>query len=350
MTILVTMKKIAFCLLVAVFCACNNKKEAPDVSKIAVNLATKRFDEQFFQIDTLKLDQGLASVQQQFPQFLNLFLQNIVGVNNPEAIKTFYALYKPVFDSSQKIYRDFAPVEKELRQAFQYVKYYFPSYKLPETIIPIIGPMNSREDLARMASGDYTPNFIGPGFVGISLQFYLGANFSLYNTEYFINNVAPLYRSRRFSREYIAADVMKLVTDDIFPDKSNTKPLVEQMIEKGKQWWLLDKLMPNTPDSIKTGYTQHQLDWCKASEGLIWSTIIKNENLYSLQPATIQTYIGEAPFTSVFSQEDSPGNIGAWIGWQMIKKFEEAKPDMKIDAIMQAPAKQILEEGKYKPK
>ena len=248
------------------------------------------------------------------------------------------------------MYKDFSPVEKELQQAFKYVKYYFPSYKLPQTIMTVIGPMNTREDLARMANGDYSPNFIGPDFIGISLQFYLGSNFSLYNTEYFINNVAPLYRSRRFSKEYIAADVMKLVTDDIFPDKSNTKPLVEQMIEKGKQWWLLDKLMPDTQDSIKTGYTQHQLDWCKANEGLIWSTIIKNENLYSLQPATIQTYIGEAPFTSVFSQEDSPGNIGAWIGWQMVKKFEEAKPDMKIDAIMQAPAKQILEEGKYKPK
>lgn len=345
------MKKITFLLLLlASFAACNNKSEAPDVSKIEVDLVTKRFDEQFFHIDTLRLEWSLVAMQQQFPQFVNLFLQNIVGVDSPEAIKTFYALYKPVFDSSQLVYKDFSPVEKELKEAFRYVKYYFPTYKLPQSLITVIGPMNTREDLARMTSGDYTPNFIGPDFIGISLQFYLGSDFSLYNTEYFINTVAPLYRSRRFSKEYIAADVMKLVTDDIFPDKSNTKPLVEQMIEKGKQWWLLDKLMPTTPDSIKTGYTQHQVDWCKANEGLIWSTIIKNENLYSLQPATIQTYIGEAPFTSVFSQEDSPGNIGAWIGWQMIKKFEEAKPGLKINAIMQAPAKQILEEGKYKPK
>lgn len=345
------MKKIAFSLLlVFALTNCNNKKDAPDVSKIEVSLATKRFDEQFFHIDTLKLEQSLSSVKQQYPTFLSLFLQNIVGVDNQQAIKTFYALYKPVFDSAQLVYKDFSPVEKELKQAFKYVKFYFPAYKLPQLLITVVGPMNTREDLARMANGDYSPNFIGPDFIGISLQFYLGSDFSLYNTEYFINNVAPLYRSRRFTKDYIAADVMKLITDDIFPDKSNTKPLVEQMIEKGKQWWLLDKLMPDTPDSIKTGYTQHQLDWCKANEGLIWSTIVKNENLYSLQPATIQTYIGEAPFTSVFSQEDSPGNIGAWIGWQMIKKFEAAKPDMKIEAIMLAPAKQILEEGKYKPK
>jgi hypothetical protein len=345
------MKKVAFSLLLLVsFAACNNKTDAPDVSGIKVNLVTKRFDEQFFSIDTLDLKTGIDRIQKDYFELLTIFVQNIVGVASPEAIKTFYKLYRPVFDSSQLIYKDFTPIEKELRQAFQYVKYYLPSYQLPEAIIPIIGPMNSREDLARMNNGDYTPNFIGQGFIGISLQFYLGANFSLYNTEYFINTVAPLYRSRRFSKEYIAADVMKLITDDIYPDKSNTKPLVEQMIEKGKQWWLLDKFMPDTPDSIKTGYTQHQLDWCKANEGLIWSTILRNENLYSLNPATIQTYIGEAPFTNVFSQEDSPGNIGAWIGWQMVKKFEAAKPDLKIDAIMKAPAKQVLEEGKYKPK
>lgn len=345
------MKKIAFSLLLLVsFAACNNKSDAPDVSGIKVDLLTRRFDQQFFSIDTLNLDKGLSLLQQEFPDFIGLYLNNIVGVNDPAGIKTYYRLYRPVFDSSQLIYKDFLPVQKELQKAFQYVKYYIKDYHVPESIIPVIGPMNSREDLARMNNGDYTPNFIGPRFVGISLQFYLGSNFSLYNTEYFINTVAPLYRSRRFSKEYIAADVMKLITDDIYPDKSNTKPLVEQMIEKGKQWWLLDKFMPNTPDSIKTGYTQHQLDWCKANEGLIWSTILKNENLYSLNPATIQTYIGEAPFTNVFSQEDSPGNIGAWIGWQMVKKFAAAKPDLKIDAIMKAPAKQVLEEGKYKPK
>src|SRR5690242_11036352 len=189
------MKKIALCLLLFAIGACNNKKEAPDVSKVDVSLVTKRFDEQFFHIDTLKLEQSLSSVQQQYPTFLSLFLQNIVGVDNQQAIKTFYALYKPVFDSAQRIYMDFSPVEKELQQAFKYVKFYFPSYRLPQSLITVIGPMNTREDLARMASGDYSPNFIGPDFIGISLQFYLGANFSLYNTEYFINNVAPLYRS-----------------------------------------------------------------------------------------------------------------------------------------------------------
>jgi hypothetical protein len=347
-----TMKKTGLLLLLLpAFIACNNKKDTPDISNIDVKLAVKRFDQDFFSLDTTDTRKGITALQMKYPEFLPLFLENIVGVTDEQGVNAFYRLYKQVYDSTQKIYTDFSSVEKQLEQAFRYVKYYFPSYKIPAVIMPVVGPMNAREDLARMANGDYTPDFIGPGFIGISLQFYLGRDFSFYNTEYFINTLAPLYRSRRFSKEYIVADVMKLVTDDIFPDKSNTRPLIEQMIEKGKQWWLMDKFLPETPDTIKTGYTQQQLDWCIEHEGLIWSTIIKNDaDLYSVNPATIQTYIGEGPFTSVFSQEDSPGNIGPWIGWQIIKKFVDKKPGMKPEEVMLATAKEILEESKYKPK
>lgn len=345
------MKKVLTILFLTIgFIACNDKKNAPDVSNIKVDLAVKRFDRDFFSIDTMAIEKSLSELQRKYPDFLGIYLQNIVGVNDNEGIKTFYRLYKPVYDSAQKIYADFDKVKDQVQDALKYVKYYFPDYKVPVTILPVIGPMNSREDLARMNNGEYTPDFIGPDFIGISLQFYMGKDFSLYNNEYFINTVAPIYRSRRFSKEYIAADVMKLVTDDLFPDKSNTKPLLEQMIEKGKQWWLLDKFMPGVPDSIKTGYTQYQLDWCKQNEGLIWSYIIKNNELRSINPATIQTYIGEGPFTKGLSQEESPGNLGPWIGWQIVKKFEEKNPGMKPGDIMMTSPEKILEEGKYKPK
>ncbi len=121
------------------------------------------------------------------------------------------------------------------------------------------------------------------------------------------------------------------------------------MIEKGKAWWLLDKFLPTTADSVKTGYTQDQLDWCAANEGLIWTYILKNENLYSVDPSTIQVYIGEGPFTQGFSQELSPGNIGQWIGWQIVKKYADNNPKASIQDIMTASGKKILDEAKYRP-
>lgn len=339
-----------FFLFVILIGSCGDKTDAPDVSGVKVDLQTNRFDEDFFSLDTNQLNESLSRLQTEYPELLPVFLENVIAAENEEGLRNFLRLYKPVFDSTQKVYKDFGPIEEEIEKALRYVKYFFPNYTLPERIIPVVGPMNSMNDLAKMGNGELTPNFIGPDFIGISLQFYLGKNFSLYNEEYFINNVVPRYRSRRFSKEFIAADVMKLVADDIFPDRSNTKPLIEQMIERGKQWWLIDKLLPHTPDTIKTGYTSQQLAWCRENEGLIWSYIVKNENLYDLNPTTIQTYIGESPFTQVFSQEHSPGNIGPWIGLQIVKKFAAGQTGMKPEDIMKASPKLILEEAKYKPK
>ena len=345
------MKKMALLfLIVFALTSCSNNDDAPDVSDIKLTVDVKRFDEAFFEMDTTNLDKSIQELNKNYPEFLQPFLQTVAGVNDAAGIKTFFRLHKQIFDSAQEKYKNFGPIKTDLEKAFRYVKFYFPSYNPPARIIPVVGPMNSMDDMARMTNGDYTPNFIGNDFLGISLQFYLGKEFSLYKTEYFINSVAPLYRSRRFAREYIVADVMKVIADDLFPDKSNTMSLIDQMIEKGKQWWLMDKFLPDTPDSVKSGYTQHQLDWCEENEGLIWSYIIKNEDLHTVNPVTIQTYVGEAPFTQGFSQEYSPGNLGPWIGWQIVKKFAENNKTLAPGDIMTTPPKQILEEAKYKPK
>jgi len=346
------MKKLTFpILLICLITSCNSgDNDAPDVSAIKMEFTVNRFDQDFFAIDTNNLSRSIQSLSEKYPELLDIYLTSIIGVTDSIGVNTFFRLYRPVYDSAQRVFSDFTPIKNDLEQAFRYVKHYFPDYNHPSLIIPIIGAMNSINDMARMPNGEYTPNFFRPGYIGISLQFYLGSEFSLYKTDHFINNVAPLYRSRRFAKEYIVPDVMKIVTDDVFPDKSEGLPLVEQMIEKGKQWWLLDKFLPGLNDTLKTGYTAKQLEWCEENEGLIWSYIVKNEDLNSVNPATLQTYIGEAPFTQGFSQEFSPGNIGQWIGWQIVKKFADKNSDWAPLQIMQATPRQILEEAKYKPK
>lgn len=335
---------IYFCLI-----SCTNKKGVPDVSGVKVNISLERFDQDFFTIDSNNVLPGLNNVHEKYPLFTSLFLQNILGLDSASTligVKRFLHLSEPIHDSANAIFRNTDWLEKDLTKAFQFIKYYFPNYKLPAHIVTIIGPIDA---LAKMGN-EYSPDFIGPDFLGVSLQFYLGKNFSIYKDPTFIENVAPGYRSRRFSKEYIVADAMKLVVDDIFPDRSAGRSLIGQMIEKGKQWWLLDKFLPGVPDSLKTGYTRDQLDWCKANEGIVWSFLTTNEDINSINPTTIQTYIGEAPFTQTLSQEASPGNIGQWIGWQIVKKFADKNSTMKPEEVMQTDPEKILEEAKYKPK
>jgi hypothetical protein len=142
---------------------------------------------------------------------------------------------------------------------------------------------------------------------------------------------------------------LKLIVDDLFPEKSTGKPLIDQIIEKGKQWWLLDHFIPDTPDSLKTGFTQKQLDWSNENEGLIWNYIKQNENPYSIEPVVIQTYLGESPYTQGMP-ESSPGNLGQWVGLQIVKKFVRNNPKLHPGEVMRTDPKKILEEAKYKPK
>jgi hypothetical protein len=338
------MRKTGLVLLtVILFSACKSKKGIPDVSGIKVDISVERFDQGFFSIDSNNIREGLQKLQHEYPDFYWDFMREILGVNGSDTsmntllvTKEFLRGYLPVYDSLQLIYHKTGWLEKELEKACQYVKYYFPHYKIGNVIL-FVGPFDS-PGVAATRSG-----------LAIGLQQYAGMNFSVYQSATG-QELFPLYISRRFESKYIVANCMKAVAEDIFPDQSRGKPLIEQMIEKGKEWYLLDHFLPDTPDSIKTGYTQQQLKWCQQNEGLIWSYIVKNEDLNSLNPSVIQTYIGEGPFTQGFSQEFSPGNIGQWIGWQIIKKFAAKNPGMKPGDVMKTEAREILEEAKYKPK
>jgi hypothetical protein len=336
-------KSILFLLLSAALFSCKDKSGAPDVSGIPVNIPVVRFDEDFFRIDTNDLAGGLRGVAQKHPEFYIDFMQNILGVNGSDTnqqtlqvTREFIRGYAPIQQFLAGKFRNTSQFQKELEQAFRYVKYYFPQYKTSSAIF-FTGPFD--------APGVSNTN---AGFA-FGLQQYAGKDFTEYQAPVF-QEMFPTYISRRFSSEYMVANCMKSVTEEIFPDRSAGKPLIEQMIEKGKQWYVLDKFLPDAPDSVKTGYTQKQLDWCAANEGMIWSYIVKNEELNSLSPAVIQTYIGEAPFTQGMPQEFSPGNLGQWIGWQIVKKFAGKNGKLSIEELMRTPATTINEQAKYKPK
>ncbi len=331
-------------LLLAIFTACSNdKKNLPDISDIKVDVPVERFDQGFFSLDTMNLPASLRNLQQKHPGFYLDFMQQILGVEGSDTsaatqivTSEFLRGYRPVYDTLQLIYKNTDDIIKDLERSLRFVKYYFPRYQTGKAIF-FIGPFDA-PGIAATHEG-----------LAIGLQQYAGKDFPVYQSGP-AQEMFPTYISRRFSREYIVPNAMKAVVGDLFPDESGGKPLLEQMVEKGKQWWLLDKFMPDTPDSLKTGYTADQLEWVEENEGLIWTHLVKNEDLNSINPVIIQTYIGEGPFTQGFSQEYSPGNLGQWIGWRILLKFEEKNPGLSIEEIMKKPAREIIDAARYKPR
>jgi hypothetical protein len=320
--------------------ACTNNENKPDVSGIKVNVKIERFEQDFFKIDTANLQAGLKSLKEKYPSFYPIYIQQILQVaptdpTSSTIVKNIISGYRPINDSIQKKYNNLGWLEKDLSDNFRYVKYYYPEYKVPKVITFI-------------ATLDAPGAVLTPEHLGIGLHQFAGKNFSVYQDPE-VQQMYPYYISRRFDKEYILANGMKAIADDIYPDQSTGRPLIEQMIEKGKQWYLLTHFVPDTHDSIVTGYTKKQLDWAKENEGNVWAYITKNENIYSIEPHVIQTYIGEAPFTQAMP-EASPGNIGQWIGWQIVKKFAEQNEQLSLQQILASPPKKIFEESKYRPK
>jgi hypothetical protein len=338
-------------LLLCTLLACRNKN-IPDVSGIKVELTAERFDKDFFTVDTNSLMPSLQKLGQQYPHFVTDYFQNILGLppfadNGDQAtqlVKQFIRDYTPIKDTVNKVFPSTRTIEAEVKKGLQFVKYYFPEYKTPTHLIFYIGPMDAIYQASFGSYGDA----ITPGGLAVGLQLHLGKNFSLYQSE-MGRSLYPAYISRRFTPEYIPVNCLKNIIDDIYPEKIGGKTLVEQMIEKGKRLYVLDKLMPETPDSLKIGYTDFQLQGCYKNEGRIWNFLLVNSLLMSNDPSTVKNYLGEAPNTPELG-EGSPGYIGLFTGWQIVKKYMDKNPDLKLSGLLQIPAMDIYQQSKYKPK
>ena len=318
-------------------------KNIPDVSNIKVDLQVQRFENDFFTIDTLHLDSSMLVLQEKYPYFTQDFIFNILALpSQPDSVfvikknvAAFIASYNGVKYSSDSILKYVTPIVSEVKEGLQFLKFYFPEYKAPSKLITFIGPINSYA------------NILTTDALAVGLQLYLGKDYSLYQTTAF-QEMYPSYISRRFSKDYIAVNCMKTIADDMFPDKTAGRPMIEQMVQAGKKMYLLDQLLPEMADTLKIGYTQKQLDGCIENERVIWSFFARNELLFSTDPSITRDYMNEAPNTQVFGN-DSPGFIGQFIGWQIVKKWVSKNNNKTLAEIMNTNPATIFTESKYKP-
>jgi len=342
------MKKIFFpCYLTLLLLAGCHHRNTPDVSGIDIQMDTVRFERSFFTLDTLYEDSSLESLNRRYPGFTADFLYRIMGANaNPDStlrdVRLFLSAYRSVYDSAMQQFPGIGEMTKQIKHGLQFVKYYFPAYALPHRLYTFVGPIDAVFKTANGVSGDV----ITKDGLGVALQLHLGKYFSLYRTEN-AQELYPLFVSRRFEAGYIPVNCMRNIIEDMYPDKSANRPLIEQMVEAGKRLYVLDALMPDTPDSLKTGYTQAQLMGCYQHESNIWSFFVQNDLLYATDSNVTGSYMNDGPKTTELG-DASPGFIGQFVGWQIVKKWME-KNDVDLKHLMEKNDKELFTEAKYKP-
>jgi hypothetical protein len=337
------MKKFSLYLLLAVVTVACKNKNIPNVSNVKVDVMVQRFEKDFFAMDTTNVDASLQQLHQKYPTFLQDFIFNILalppqpdsGVAVNRGVLAFIKSYKPVKDSADIIFKSFDDVEKDVKRGLQFVKYYFPTYRVPNKIVTFIGPLNSYG------------NILTTDALAVGLQLYMGSNYSLYQSDAG-QEMYPTYISKRFKKEYIAVNCIKTIVDDMYPNNSAGKPLIDQMVEAGKRLYLLDRLMPETEDTLKTGYSKNQLQGSLENEQLIWSYFVQNDLLYSTDPAITKDYMNDAPNTTALGPA-SPGYIGQFVGWRIVQKWMDKNDNVTLEKLMQTNPRTIFEQAKYKP-
>ncbi len=332
--------------------SCNNSNDKPDVSNIKVDVSIARFDKDFFTMDTVRLKESLNGLQQKYPAFLRLYSEFLSPINPmvqqqgrtyEEAVSVYYATIKPLYEAVSRKYGSLDAVDTDLEKGLKYIKHYYPSFKIPAVVASV---ESFNPDNPQQVSGTtyYHDTLI------ISLQMFMGKDFVQYD-----ESLYPDYIRRRFTELFIVPNSIRAIANDIYPDTSQSASLIEQMIEKGKQWFLLDKFLPDTPDSLITGYNESQSKFVEKNEGNLWGEFLKNTpDPYTVDQERLKNYLGEAPFTADMPHDlegnGTPGNIGQWIGWRIVQKFAEKNAEMSVQEILATPAGKIFQEAKYKPK
>ncbi|MFN3300428.1 MAG: hypothetical protein ACK41Z_09550 [Sediminibacterium sp.] len=318
--------------------ACNTNDNEPDVSQIKLQLTQQHFEQDFFAIDTNQLERSISALDKKYAGFTTVFLSNILALmpqTETADLKSFYRAYLPLYKQSTTIFKEQEKQIQKIEQGLKYVKHYFPTYRLPLKLISFIGPINSFGSI------------LTEDAIAIGLQLFMGKEHPLYTSEEG-QALYPAFISRKFEPAYIPVSAMNNIVLDMYPEQMSGKPLIAQMVELGKRMYVVDRLLPQLSDTLITGYSSKQLEACLNNEKNIWSFFIQNDLLYKSDPLLVREYITDGPFTQAFGKE-SPGNIGQFLGWQIVKKWMNKNKQSTFDALMKKDPVQLFEEAKYKP-
>ena len=179
--------------------------------------------------------------------------------------------------------------------------------------------------------------------MGVGIDMYLGSDYPYYN------NVVYDYQRPTMRKECVAVDVMKMYLAYHIAYNSRTNRLLDQMIFRGKQLFLLAQLLPNKPAWEIMGYTPEQWQWCEHYEQAIWNRMMQKRDLFKTESTVLSSYLNEGPFTAEITQ-DSPGRLGQWVGWQIVSSYMRNNKDITlVELLQESNAQKILEESFYKP-
>lgn len=251
------------------------------------------------------------------------------------ARRLFNLLQHPSIDTliteTEAYYSEFEDVTiPELEMGFRYIKSNYPTTKVPrvQTII----------------TGFYNDMYVSDSLIILGLDFLMGVQ-----GRYQANDV-PGYIVKRYMKESVVPMVLCFVSNEYNMTDNTHGTLLADMINLGKSYYFVSQALPCKADSLIIGYTTDEMNLVRANQEIIWANLIENELLYDTNHFMKNKFISESPNVYEISEE-CPGRIGAWLGWEIVKKYMDKNPEVSIvDLMNDEDAHRIFQRSGYKPR
>ncbi len=325
-------------LLVILFAgSCTSGPKNINLDEIDLEIKILRLDRDIFTIDPDSIYYHLPAIKEKYGEFFKIYNNLIIRIGNPgsEAYRQSLSRFLNDFDiyslknENEKIFPDLENIEQEIETGFKYFSHYFPGYPVPR-IYTFISGFNQSIVAAE-------------NILGIGLDKYLGRD------HYFYSQMQlPMFRRTNMYPEKIPADCMIgwAMTEFEFSGSDN---LLGNMIYHGKMLYFAESVLPHQHDTLITGFTSDQLEWCRRNERNMWTYLIENRLLFSTDARTINSYINEGPFTSGFSR-NSPARAAVWTGWQIVRSYMQRNNHLTLEELMlETDYQAILNKARYRP-
>lgn len=315
-----------FCFLVFVvilFYGCKDEnKLSQEISKIPIDIEVNRFDQEFANVTSESLQQLKTKYSYLFPEQY---------ADSVWLTKVKDTLQIELTEEVNKVFNDFEAQKADLDQLYQHITYYYPKIKTPKVVTVI----NDVEYNYRVILTDT--------LLLIGLDNYLGSSHKFYQN-------IQRYISKGFDKEYLVSDVASAFVKKVVAPPTD-RTFLAQMVYYGKELYIKDKLTPFISDAQKIGYTEEQLEWAQVNEEEVWRYFIEREVLYSTDGKLGARFLDPAPF-SKFQLElidnESPGRIGRYMGWQIVRAFAENN-NLTLLQVTGIPAEELFKKSNYKP-
>ena len=333
------MKKSILVILAVMLCACQGGREffPKNIENIEVDIV--RFDSAQLAVRPDSVYNDICQLYTDYQDFMPTYVEGILGLPL-EDTAYFSQLYADFLTDtamgfaqtnalSQELFADITDLQHSLNTGFSRLHYLYPEWEIPRVYLFVSG-FNS--------SVMYYDNNMGVG-----IDMYLGSDYPYYN------QVVYNYQKPTMRKECVAVDVMSLYVSYHLAYNSKYNRLLDQMIFRGKQLFLLNQLLPETPEREIIGYSKEQWEWCEQYERAIWNRIMATRDLFKTESTVLASYINEGPFTAEVSQE-SPGRLGQWVAWQIVDSYMRNNEGVSIQELLgEGDAQKILEQSFYKP-